>query len=79
MLFTHVDFDIKYNNDRVIEINVYHDAAQAVDISEDIAEATVKFSYSVRWTPTDHPFENRLRRYEQFPLRPEHLEVRLHL
>lgn len=34
-LFTHIDFDIKYNGDRVIEINVLTDPGQAVDISED--------------------------------------------
>lgn len=46
-LFTHIDFDIKYNADRVIEINVSTDPQQAVDISEGVTEQKVKFTYSV--------------------------------
>ena len=33
-LFTHVHFDIAYNNDRVIEINVSTDPLRTVDITE---------------------------------------------
>lgn len=40
-LFTHIDFDIKYNGDRVIEINVLADPQQAVDISEDTRNVKV--------------------------------------
>ena len=75
-LFTHIDFEIKYNNDRVIEINVSTDPSQAVDISDSVTEVKVKFTYSVRWTPTPTTFEKRLQRYERFPLNPVHLEVR---
>jgi hypothetical protein len=74
-VFTHVDFDIKYQGDRVIEINVLTDPHQAVDISEGQNDVKAKFSYSVKWTPTTITFENRLQRYERFPLNPVHLEV----
>jgi hypothetical protein len=47
-----------------------------VDISENVGEVKAKFSYSVKWTPTTISFENRLQRYERFPLNPVHLEVR---
>jgi hypothetical protein len=40
-LFTHIDFDIKYNDDRVIEINVLADPNQAIDISEDAQDVKV--------------------------------------
>lgn len=40
-LFTHIDFDIKYNDDRVIEINVLADPNQAMDISEDAQDVKV--------------------------------------
>jgi hypothetical protein len=40
-LFTHVDFDIKYNGDNVIEINVLADPQKAVDISEDTRNVKV--------------------------------------
>jgi hypothetical protein len=75
-LFTHVDFDIKYNDDRVIEINVSTDPQEAVDISENVTSAKAKFTYSVKWSPISLPFERRLERYEKFPLNPVHLEVR---
>jgi hypothetical protein len=41
-LFSHIDFDIKYNADRVIEINVLADPQQAVDISEDTRSVKVR-------------------------------------
>lgn len=74
-LFTHIDFDVTYNADHVIEISVSTDARQSVDISDNINEVKVKFTYSVRWTPTTHTFERRLERYEKFPLSPVHLEI----
>jgi hypothetical protein len=35
----------------------------------------VQFSYSVKWTQTTMVFDDRLQRYERFPLNPIHLEV----
>lgn len=40
-LFTHIDFDIKYNGDRVIEVNVLTDPQRAVDISENTKDVKV--------------------------------------
>lgn len=75
-LFTHIEFDIKYNEDRVIEINVSTDPQQAQDISEYVASPiTVKFTYSVKWSPTATTFDKRLQRYERLPLNPVHLEI----
>lgn len=75
-LFTHIDFDIKYNDDRVIEINVSTDPQQAQDISEYVAApVTVKFTYSVKWSPSPTTFDKRLSRYERLPLNPVHLEI----
>ncbi len=33
------------------------------------------FTYSVRWSSTPLPYDERLARYERFPLNPIHLEV----
>jgi hypothetical protein len=74
-LFTHIEFDIKYNGDKIIEINVSTNPEQAVDITNDDPSLTVKFTYSVRWIPVSTPWEKRLQRYERFPLNPVHLEV----
>jgi len=44
-LFTHVHFDISYNEDKVIEINVSTDPLRTVDITEGDS-MSVQFSYS---------------------------------
>jgi len=78
-LFTHIHFDIHYNGDYIIEINVSTDPAQAEDISEDKLKGEsslqVEFTYSVKWSQTSTPFEKRLQRYEKFPKNPVHLEI----
>jgi Endomembrane protein 70 len=38
-LFTHVHFEISFNGDRIIEINVSTDPSQTIDISEDVIKA----------------------------------------
>lgn len=37
--------------------------------------AQVSFSYSVKWSPTTITYDQRLQRYERFPLNPIHLEI----
>jgi hypothetical protein len=55
---------------------VFRNVARVVDVSDEVTSVkSVRFTYSVKWTATEHAFENRLARYEAFPLRPEHLEV----
>jgi len=75
-LFTHIDFDIKYNERHVIEISVSTDPRQALDISDGAHNTTAKFTYSVQWHSTDITYEKRLQRYERFPMNQIHLEVR---
>lgn len=74
LLFKHIHFDIMYNNDRVIEINVQTDPNVAVDITED-KEVPVEFSYSVTWKKTDIPFEKRMEKYSKSSSMPQHLEI----
>lgn len=74
LLFKHIHFDVHYNNDRVIEINVQTNPNLAVDITED-KEADVEFSYSVKWKPTDISFEKRMDKYSKTSFMPQHLEI----
>jgi len=79
-LFTHVHFEVHFNEDRVIEINVSTDPTQVVDISEDQltgSETTIpaSFTYSVKWTPTEIPFERRMDKYSRHGFLPHHLEI----
>lgn len=74
LLFKHIHFDVAYNDDRVIEINVQTDNNLAVDITED-KEVNVEFSYSVTWKKTDIPFEKRMEKYSKSSSMPQHLEI----
>ncbi|KAJ8450994.1 hypothetical protein Cgig2_032619 [Carnegiea gigantea] len=73
-LYKHIHFDILYNKDRVIEINVRTDPSSMVDITED-REVDVDFMYSVKWKETDIPFEKRMDKYSQSSSLPHHLEI----
>ena len=35
----------------------------------------VDFTYSVKWTSTEIPFENRMDKYAKYSFLPQHLEV----
>ncbi|KAJ6834665.1 transmembrane 9 superfamily member 2-like [Iris pallida] len=74
LLFKHIHFDIFYNDNHVIEINVQTDPNLSVDISED-KEVGMEFSYSVTWKKTDIPFEKRMEKYSKSSSMPQHLEI----
>uniref|UniRef100_A0A0D6QVG0 Transmembrane 9 superfamily member n=1 Tax=Araucaria cunninghamii TaxID=56994 RepID=A0A0D6QVG0_ARACU len=74
LLYTHVHFEIFYNKDRVIEINVRTDPRFTVDITED-KELEVEYMYSVKWQETDLPYEQRMEKYSKSSSLPQHLEI----
>ncbi|RZS01333.1 hypothetical protein BHM03_00031176 [Ensete ventricosum] len=74
LLFKHIQFDILYNDDRVIEISIQPDPTMLVDISED-KEVDVDFTYSVTWKKTGIPFEKRMEKYSKVSSMPQHLEI----
>jgi hypothetical protein len=77
-LFTHFHFDIAYNGDNVIEVNV-STAASDPKKTRDITTASsldVEFSYSVKWKPTEVVLDDRMDRYSRISFLPQHLEVR---
>ncbi|KAK9127770.1 hypothetical protein Syun_016567 [Stephania yunnanensis] len=61
-LFTHVKFDVLYNENQVIEVNAQADPNYTIGITED-AEMNVNFTYSVFWNATGTPFEKRMEKY----------------
>lgn len=73
-LFNHIHFDVLYNNDRVIEINVGTDSNALVDVTVD-KEMVVEFMYSVKWKETNIPFERRMEKYSKSSSSPHHLEI----
>ncbi|GMN51445.1 hypothetical protein TIFTF001_020596 [Ficus carica] len=73
-LYKHIHFEIFYNKDRVIEINVRTDPKALVDLTED-KEVEVKFLYTVTWKETKTPYEKRMDKYSQSSSLPHHLEI----
>lgn len=73
-LFRHVHFEILYNKDNIIDVFIRNDPNAVVDLTED-REVDVDFTYSVRWTQTDIPFEKRLEKYSQTSSLSHHLEI----
>eukprot|EP01025_Chloroclados_australasicus_P067971 TRINITY_DN9428_c0_g2_i6.p1 TRINITY_DN9428_c0_g2~~TRINITY_DN9428_c0_g2_i6.p1 ORF type:complete len:612 (-),score=31.13 TRINITY_DN9428_c0_g2_i6:482-2317(-) len=75
-LYSHVHFDISFNNDRIIEVKVSTDPNRRVDVSEDVEQPVeVEFSYSVKWQSTDIPFEKRREKYSKYSFLPPHMEI----
>lgn len=74
-LFTHIHFDISYNKNRVIEINVATDPTQVVELSEGSGEQDVAFTYSVTWKASTLPFSKRMDKYRRYQFLKQHLEV----
>uniref|UniRef100_A0A803N257 Transmembrane 9 superfamily member n=1 Tax=Chenopodium quinoa TaxID=63459 RepID=A0A803N257_CHEQI len=66
-LFTHVQLDVLYNDNNVIEVHAFSDPSHVVDITEDAA-INVKFTYSANWNATSTRFANRMRRYSKASL-----------
>ncbi|KAJ4710189.1 Transmembrane 9 superfamily member [Melia azedarach] len=73
-LYKHIQFDILYNKDRVIEISARMDPHSLVDLTED-NEVDVEFMYSVKWKETETPFEKRMEKYSLSSSLPHHLEI----
>lgn len=73
-LYKHIQFDILYNKDRVIEISARMDPQSVVDLTED-KEVEADFMYTVKWKETDTPFESRMDKYSQSSSLPHHLEI----
>lgn len=57
-IYTHKTFDIAYNGERVIHVNLTSESPQPI-----AAGAKLEFSYTVRWTPSDIPYARRFERY----------------
>lgn len=70
-LFTHRDFTIGYNNDRIVDVNV---SSTSMYSSELQPNQDLKFTYSVTWVESDVKFEDRFNKY----LDPAVFKPRIH-
>lgn len=74
-LNTHVHFEVKYNGDRVIEIQTLENDLKTLDITKDV-QINVTFSFSTKWEEeTKIPFERRMEKYARYSFLPQHLEI----
>jgi len=58
MVYTHMKFDLGYNGDRIVQVNLTSEVPKPVK-----AGSKLVFSYGVHWHPVDMQFEDRWRRY----------------
>jgi len=57
-LFTHREFHILYNGDRIIAVNITRNVGIPVNLIAGEPQQ-VTFTYSVKWSRTNHPFDKR--------------------
>lgn len=74
-LFTHIHYDLSYNADRVIEINVSTDPNQVAEVTEGTDPGAVTFTYSAQWKETGLPFNRRMDKYRKYQFLKQHLEI----
>nr|XP_043613334.1 transmembrane 9 superfamily member 2-like [Erigeron canadensis] len=73
-LYKHFDFEVRYNKDRVIEVNLRTSPNLLANVTED-KEVVVDFTYSVKWLVTQQSFEKRMLKYTGFAFLPHHMSI----
>eukprot|EP00244_Chara_vulgaris_P011221 TRINITY_DN547_c0_g1_i4.p1 TRINITY_DN547_c0_g1~~TRINITY_DN547_c0_g1_i4.p1 ORF type:complete len:692 (+),score=110.61 TRINITY_DN547_c0_g1_i4:247-2076(+) len=73
-LHTFFNFQVEYNKDRVIYIQVTPDKEKEVEITEDAAKE-VTFKYAVKWIRSEASYETRMDKYAKYSFLPQHLEI----
>jgi len=72
-LFTHRDFHVLFNGDRIISVNITRNVGIPVNLREDM-KTPVTFTYSVKWSKTDIKFKDR----NKFKARPTKHQLEAH-
>ncbi|XAR60135.1 hypothetical protein NMG60_11033387 [Bertholletia excelsa] len=73
-LFRHVQFNVFYNANQIIEIHAFSDPNHIVDITGD-SDTDVIFTYSVFWNATSTQFDSRMERYSRAALQATHWRI----
>jgi len=58
LIYTHKSFDINYNNEQIIQVNLTSDVPKPLTPG-----TSLEFTYSVRWEASTIPFAKRFERY----------------
>lgn len=75
-LFTHIQFDVSFNGNQIVEVSAFSDPNHLVDITDDDVELNVKFTYSIFWNETSVPYGDRMNKYSRASLLP--ISQRIH-
>lgn len=70
-LYTHKDFKINYNNDRIVDVEVVPSFPTYDELQPN---QELKFTYTLRWIPSEIEFEDRFNKY----LDPAVFKPRIH-
>lgn len=69
-LYTHKDFHVGYNGNRIVDVNI----STTSDYEELRPDKKLKFTYTVKWVPSDIQFKDRFNKY----LDPNVFKPRIH-
>ncbi|KAM7484754.1 hypothetical protein LguiA_000763 [Lonicera macranthoides] len=73
-IMNNIQFEIHYNEDRVIKVSILSLMKDNVDITENM-EVDIEFIYSVVWKKTNSTFEKRMDTYKLSSLLSYHLKI----
>ncbi|XP_043914417.1 transmembrane 9 superfamily member 1 [Protopterus annectens] len=74
-LWTHLDFNIEYNGDRIIFANVTMKDVKPFSLDDAHIPLSVTHTYSVHWFETSLPYERRGERSRDYSFFPKTLEI----
>ncbi|KAM7437452.1 Transmembrane 9 superfamily member 1 [Porites harrisoni] len=74
-LWAHLNFNIAYNGDQIISVNVSTTNHQPVALDDVELPFKVQFTYSVIWSSTDTPYSERLKLKGSGTFFPKSLEI----
>lgn len=72
-LFTHLHFELGYNDGRIVSADLTTQDETKLDITDSSKSVSVKFTYSVQWFSSDIEWKHRFNKYSKFL--PESFEI----
>jgi hypothetical protein len=72
-LFTHLHFELGYNEGRIVSADLTTNDERKLDITDSDKPIQVKFTYSVQWKPSEVEWKHRFTKYNKFL--PESFEI----
>lgn len=79
-LYTHINFEFGYNANQIVFVNATTPADKKIDVSDENDKPRpdpflVTFTYSVKWTPSEIPYKDRMEKYLTSGFLPKSTEI----